>query len=89
MDRWLDFQTCPGCSYDFATGDGEMSCDYGECPYLPEALKVMCPQCMYDFITDEGNPSCVDPATCEHGADARANVENVLRWKEHLAASTA
>ena len=84
MGNWLDFRRCPGCSYDFATGEGEKSCDYHDCPYLPPELVVLCPQCMYDFATGEGNPPCPDPDTCAHGVDARANVPNVLRWRERL-----
>ena len=71
MAKWEDFRTCPGCGYDFGLDTGERSCHYGRCPYIPEELNVLCDQCRFDFYTMEGNPSCQDPATCEHGAEAR------------------
>ena len=40
MARWEGFRKCPGCGYDFATGEGERSCSWGECPYVPEAIDV-------------------------------------------------
>jgi len=80
MARWQEFRQCPGCTYDFATGEGEKSCDYYDCPYLPPELSVVCSQCMYDFFTDEGNAGCPDPSTCEEGAEARANVANMREW---------
>jgi hypothetical protein len=43
MARWEGFSQCPGCGYDFATGEGERSCAWGDCPYLPEELDVFCP----------------------------------------------
>lgn len=82
MARWEDFRQCRGCGYDFATGEGERGCNYFDCPYLPSELNVFCDWCRFDFLTMEGNPPCEDPASCEHGVDARANVANVLRWKE-------
>lgn len=82
MGRWEEFRQCPGCNYDFATGGGERSCSYYDCPYLPSELNVFCDDCRFDYFTMEGNPSCDDPALCEHGVDARANVENVHRWQE-------
>jgi len=82
MDRWEAFENCPGCRYDFATGEGGTSCHYYDCEYLPEELNVFCDQCRFDFYTLEGNPSCEDPATCVEGAEARSHVENVRRWRE-------
>ncbi len=29
MARWEGFRKCPGCGYDFATGEGERSCSWG------------------------------------------------------------
>jgi len=58
------FVQCPGCNYDFLTGDGTRSCSWGECPYLPEEYKVFCPECNYNFATREGNPHCTDPPSC-------------------------
>lgn len=81
MPVWLEFQACPGCGYDLATGEGDKSCHQYDCPYLPSELDVFCPQCRFDFVTMEGNPPCDDPMTCEHGAEARANVANVEAWR--------
>ena len=39
-DRWKEFRPCPQCSFDFATGEGERGCAWGECPYVPEQLNV-------------------------------------------------
>jgi hypothetical protein len=36
MTRWEGFRQCPGCGYDIATGEGERSCSWGDCPHLPE-----------------------------------------------------
>jgi hypothetical protein len=84
MERWKDFRPCPQCSYDFATGEGERACSWGECPYLPEELDVFCATCRLDFLTMEGNPSCSDPMSCEQGAEPRAHVANVLEWRKAL-----
>ena len=82
MARWEDFRKCPGCGYDLATGEGQRSCNYFDCPYLPDELNVFCDYCRFDYLTMEGNPSCEEPAICEHGIQARANVANVLRWQK-------
>jgi hypothetical protein len=82
MARWEKFRNCPGCGYDFATGEGEQSCNYYECAYLPQELNVFCDVCRYDFFTGEGNPSCEDASTCSHGEEARSHVENVRKWRE-------
>jgi hypothetical protein len=82
MARWDEFRQCPGCGWDFGTDEGERSCRYGDCPYLPEELNVFCEQCRFDFHTMEGNAPCPDPSTCEHGIDARAHVETYRRWLE-------
>ena len=78
--RWKDFRPCLGCGYDFATGEGERSCSWGDCPYAPEELNVFCDACRFDFLTMEGNPPCPDPTTCDHGVEARSHVENVREW---------
>jgi hypothetical protein len=62
MAGWEGFSQCPGCGYDFATGEGERSCAWGDCPYLPEELDVFCPQCRLNFLTMEGNPALRRPA---------------------------
>jgi hypothetical protein len=84
MARWEKFRSCPGCGYDFATAEGEKSCNYYDCPYLPAELNVFCDACRFDFFTMEGNPSCEDPMICEHGQEARSHVKNVRKWRELL-----
>jgi hypothetical protein len=49
--NWEGFAKCPGCGYDLATGEGERSCAWGDCPYLPEELDVFCPNCRFNFMT--------------------------------------
>ena len=83
MPRWEGFVQCPGCGYDLVTGEGERSCSWGECPYLPAELDVFCPNCRFNFFTMEGNSPCDDPLTCGHAQEQRANVENVRVWAEH------
>ena len=78
--RWEGFTQCPGCGLDFGTGEGVRSCSWGDCPYLPLELDVFCPDCRYNYMTKEGNPPCGHPRTCDHGIEARANVENLTRW---------
>lgn len=80
MARWEEFRNCPGCGFDIATGEGERSCAWGDCPYLPEELDVYCDTCRFNFFTGEGNPSCVDPLACEHAAEPLRHVENVQAW---------
>jgi hypothetical protein len=77
----LRFQPCEGCSYDIATGEGERSCHYYGCPYLPEELDVRCPDCGYDAFTGEGAASCSDPPTCSFVRDvAPTRVATVREW---------
>lgn len=59
------FRQCPGCHYDFVTGEGDRSCNWFDCPYLPDDLKVFCPGCNYNFVTGEGDPHCSDPPSCD------------------------
>ena len=80
MARWEDFRKCPGCGLDIATGEGERSCAWGDCPYLPEELDVYCDTCRFNFFTGEGNPPCEDPNKCEHAAEPLRHVENVRAW---------
>lgn len=75
------FRQCPGCSYDFLTGEGERSCNWSACPYLPAALDPTCPVCNYDFATDEGRPHCDDLATC---AEAEAGYERAAAALAHF-----
>ena len=82
MRRWKGFRRCPSCGYDPATGDGERSCSWGECPYLPEELDVFCPNCRFNFFTMQGNAQCGRPRVCEHSAEARSHVANVRTWLE-------
>jgi hypothetical protein len=78
--RWEGFEKCPGCGYDLATGDGERSCSWGDCAYLPEDLDVFCPNCRFNFFTMEGNAQCGKPGVCEHSAEPRSHVENLRTW---------
>jgi hypothetical protein len=82
MARWEGFEQCPGCGFDLVTGDGRRSCAWGDCPYLPDELKVLCDTCRFNLMTMQGNPSCDDPLSCEDAADARAHVENLRVWVE-------
>jgi hypothetical protein len=65
------FQQCPGCSYDFITGEGTRSCHWADCPYLPEELKVFCPYCNYNFATGEGDPHCGEDPQCDSAKEGR------------------
>ena len=80
LDRWKEFRPCPQCAFDFATGERERDCSWGECPYVPEELGVFCDYCRFDFLTMEGNSPCADPMTCEHGEEPRSHVANVREW---------
>lgn len=82
MARWEGFVQCPGCHFDLGTGEGQRSCAWGDCPYLPEELDVYCPDCRFNFLTMEGNPPCDDPLTCPHGVEARQHIENLRTWLE-------
>ena len=82
--RWQEFRQCPGCGFDFATGEGEKGCHYYECPYLPPELQVMCDECRYDFFSEEGNPECADPTACERGAEAREHVVSMRTWLQRI-----
>ncbi len=77
------FQKCEHCDYDFATGEGERTCHYFECPYLPDVLDVTCPTCRYNFYIDDGNPACGDPPDCEFARDqAPVRVAALRGWLE-------
>jgi hypothetical protein len=80
MGNWMRFEKCGGCGWDIGTGEGERSCSWGECAYLPSELDVYCEQCRFNYFSLEGNPSCDDPLTCEHASVPLANVENYRRW---------
>ena len=69
------FVQCPGCSYNFITGEGARNCGWYECPYLPEEFKVLCPGCNYNFATGEGNAHCGDPPTCEWAIEGRRHAK--------------
>jgi len=89
MARWQGFSQCPGCGHDLLTGEGERSCSYGDCPYLPEELNVVCPDCMFNFMTMEGNPPCEDPMTCAHGEEPRTHLANLSEWARQHGRQTA
>lgn len=83
LKRVLQFQPCPSCGYDFATGEGERACHYYACPYLPEELDIHCPTCWYNFFTGEGRPECNDPPDCDFARDeAPGRVAAMARWSE-------
>jgi hypothetical protein len=81
VNAWERFRTCPGCAYDFATGEGAKACHWGDCAYLPEELNVFGDECRFDYLTMEGNNRCEDPLACEHAAAPLAHVENYRRWQ--------
>ncbi len=75
------FQSCEQCEYDFRTDEGERSCNYGECPALPEALDVWCPTCRYNFMIRDGNPECGETPSCEFArTTARERVRALRAW---------
>lgn len=78
-DPLAGFRQCPGCSFDFVTGEGSRSCHYFECPYLPEALKVFCPECNYNFARHEGSPHCSDPPRCEWAIEGYRHAQAARR----------
>ncbi len=81
QQRVLRFRPCPSCTYNFATDEGERSCHYGACPYLPEQLDVHCPRCWYNFYTGEGRAECGDPPSCNFARDeAPVRIATVTRW---------
>lgn len=81
MLKILSFEACADCEWDFVTGEGERSCHYGGCPYLPMELDVRCPQCLYNFYTGEGEPGCGAEPTCDFARDeAPQRVETLHVW---------
>ena len=88
MARWEGFRHCPGCGFDFATGDGERSCSWGDCPYLPDELSVFCDTCRFNLFTMEGNPSCEDPLHCAHAAEPWSTSRTCARGKRPARSSS-
>jgi hypothetical protein len=80
MPKWLEFDQCPHCTWNIATGEGDRGCSYGDCPYMPEELDVFCENCRFNFVTMEGNPSCEDPMACEYAPVPLSHVENYRAW---------
>jgi hypothetical protein len=77
----LAFEKCPSCSYDLATGEGERSCHYYDCPYVPDLLDAVCPDCRYNFMTEEGRPACGASPCCTFAlTEAPRRVETLTRW---------
>lgn len=64
-EKALAFVQCEDCAYDLETGEGQRSCHWGDCPYLPEALTLVCPTCRFNFGTMEGDPECGETPRCE------------------------
>jgi hypothetical protein len=86
LEQLLEFHSCPLCSYDLGTDEGERGCHYYSCPYLPEALDTRCPTCLYNFYTDDLTPACADPPDCEFArTEALRRVEALTYWLEHRA----
>jgi hypothetical protein len=81
MGAWERFEKCQGCGFDFATGDGERSCSWGECAYLPEELNVVCDDCRFNFFTMEGNSPCEEPLKCDHARVPLSHVANMRAWR--------
>ena len=48
MGNWMQFEKCGGCGWDIGTGEGERSCSWGECAYLPAELDVYCERCRFN-----------------------------------------
>jgi hypothetical protein len=80
LDRF-HYEQCPGCSYNFVTGGGKRSCNWYDCPYLPEDLKVFCPQCNFNFATGEGAAQCGDPPTCRWAEAGYEHAANAIAFK--------
>jgi hypothetical protein len=79
----MAFEQCPSCAYDVATGVGERSCNYGACPYLPEALDVTCPVCNFNFQLRDTVPACGEPPHCDFARETVGPRLRVLReWME-------
>ena len=79
-ERFLAFRQCPHCSYDVLTGEGERSCNYGMCAYLPEELDVTCPTCNHNFVTNETRLAC-EGDLCDFARyEAPQRVANLQRW---------
>jgi len=57
-----------GVRVRYPAGEGERSCAWGDCAYLPEELNVLCDYRRFNFFTMEGNSPCGDPLRCEHAA---------------------
>lgn len=76
------FRQCPGCSYDFLTGEGPRSCNWYDCPYLPDAYKVFCPICNFNFFTREGVRGCEDLHECEWAKEGFARAGVIRRAAE-------
>jgi hypothetical protein len=87
-DRWdralrraLRYQPCADCTYNFISGEGERSCSYGDCPYLPTDLDPRCPTCRFNFYTGDGDAACGDPPSCDFAVDeAPYHVDLLRRW---------
>lgn len=84
-ERVRRFRRCPGCTYDWATGEGTRGCNYYDCAYLPLELRLVCDWCGFNFATDEGHIRC-DHDTCPHALRLKENLRTYARWREWVAA---
>ncbi|MFQ5949001.1 MAG: hypothetical protein ACE5KX_09095 [Acidimicrobiia bacterium] len=79
------FRKCPGCTYDWATGEGVRGCNYYDCPYLPAEMQVTCDWCGYNFFLQDGQVRC-DHSTCVRALTLHKNAATYHRWRAWLAA---
>lgn len=79
MATGATFVRCYRCSYNFLTGQGRRNCNWHDCPYLSEDLKVRCPRCEYNLFTGEGVPHCGDPPVCEWAATRQRRLAEAVR----------
>lgn len=86
-DPEVSFHRCPGCDFDFLTGEGFRSCSWYQCPYLPDDVDVFCPECNYNFWLGEGNSRCGDPPTCDHARIGYEHAERAVQAITQLSRS--
>jgi hypothetical protein len=85
-ERFLGFTQCADCTYDLLTGEGERTCHYYTCPYLPEELDVTCPTCTYNFVTRDTHRACEGGPACDFARDeAVQRMHNLRAWAERHA----
>jgi hypothetical protein len=84
LERLLQFDPCPECTFDLVTGEGERSCHYYTCPNLPEELDVRCPRCFFNFMARDTTPGCGERPSCDFAVhEAPQRVANLTAWQAH------